>query len=61
MMSQKTKYNLLADVFRYPKDDYFDKVKLCGDFLLKNHKKAYGYFEPFIEILSLKNRTDCLN
>jgi len=55
-MKDRNQYNLLANLFRYPKDGYADNVNEAAAMLKDNYPKAYEEIKPFVEVVN-KNTT----
>tara|TARA_R110002072_G_scaffold286113_1_gene451108 strand:+ start:33585 stop:34283 length:699 start_codon:yes stop_codon:yes gene_type:complete len=57
-MENNIQYNALANLFRYPTEDYFKHVKECGEILKDYYPKAYENFKKFQEIIDTKNSVE---
>lgn len=51
-MKDRNQYNLLANLFRYPKDGYADNVNETAAMLKDNYPKAYEEIKPFVDIVN---------
>lgn len=54
-MNIGNQYNLLANLFKYPKEGYIKQVNECGNFLEKNYPEAYADFVVFQTIINGMN------
>ncbi|MFP5470365.1 MAG: hypothetical protein ACLGGV_02125 [Bacteroidia bacterium] len=45
-------YNAIANLFRYPKEDYVQNVNECARILKENYPKAYNELLPFIGFIN---------
>jgi nitrate reductase assembly molybdenum cofactor insertion protein NarJ len=51
-MKVRNQYNLLANLFRYPKDGYADNVNETATMLKENYPEAYKEIKPFVDIVN---------
>ncbi len=51
-MKNYNHYNNLADIFRYPSDQYINQVNKCGEMLKANYPSAYESFSNFLNIIN---------
>lgn len=51
-MKDRNQYNLLANLFRYPKDGYADNVNETAAMLKENYPKAYEEIKPFVDVVN---------
>jgi len=47
-------YNLLANLFRYPTEEYVENVLQCAKMLKKKYPRAHEMLLPFVEIIQQK-------
>lgn len=48
-MNNRIQYKELADLFRYPMEDYVENVNQCASYLKENYPKAYTELLPFTD------------
>ena len=53
-MKDLNQYNALANLFRYPKEDYVQNVLECAQILRDNYPEAHTELKPFIDFVSSK-------
>jgi nitrate reductase assembly molybdenum cofactor insertion protein NarJ len=51
-MEVRHQYSVLADLFRYPNEDYIENVNACSKFLEGRYPKAYQEMKPFLEFVN---------
>ena len=51
-MKDRNQYNLLANLFRYPKDGYVDNVNEAAAMLKESYPEAYKEIQPFVEVVN---------
>lgn len=54
-MNDKIQYNLLANLFRYPKEGYVEQVKECTSYLKEHYPIAYHQILPFADVIGEKD------
>jgi len=54
-MKNNNHYNILANLFRYPKEDYAMNVNEAAIMLQENYPKAYEEIVPFVEVVNTKS------
>lgn len=50
----KIQYEMLANLFRYPKTGYIEQVNECAAILKDNYPKAYIDISPFVDVINSK-------
>lgn len=50
-MTNREHFNHLANLFRYPDDNYKKNVVACGEYLKKNHPLAFESYSPFLKFI----------
>lgn len=48
-MRERIQYKVLADLFRYPKEDYKSNVNDCAAYLRDNYPAAFMVIQPFLD------------
>ncbi len=51
-MKDRQQYNMLANLFRYPKEGYIDRVNDCSDYLKLNYPEAHKELLPFTDFVN---------
>ena len=54
-MKDRIQYNALANLFRYPDNDYITHVNKCADMLKEYYPQAYEKLEPFVKGINSKS------
>jgi nitrate reductase assembly molybdenum cofactor insertion protein NarJ len=54
-MKDKSQYNLLANLFRYPQEGYHEQINECGEMLQNYYPVAYQKFSRFLELMNSKS------
>ncbi len=54
MMKNMNHYNHLANLFRYPGENYTDRVKACANLIKHSHPEAYEQLVLFLNIIESK-------
>lgn len=57
-MEKNIQYNALANLFRYPTDDYVKHVNECAQILEDYYPNAYAEFKKFKDIIDTKSIVD---
>ncbi|MCB0477859.1 MAG: hypothetical protein R2799_04465 [Crocinitomicaceae bacterium] len=53
-MKEKIQYSQLANLFRYPKEDYLTRVNDCANMLKEKYPEAYKELLPFVDVVNQK-------
>jgi nitrate reductase assembly molybdenum cofactor insertion protein NarJ len=51
-MEVRHQYSVLADLFRYPKEDYIENVNACVAYLENRYPNAFNEIQPFFEFVN---------
>lgn len=51
-MEVRHQYSVLADLFRYPKEDYIENVNACATYLENRYPSAFNEIQPFLDFVN---------
>lgn len=57
-MKDRIQYELLADLFRYPREGYKENVISCGELLEERYPAVFETFKPFLEVIKEKSMSE---